>query len=68
MYASYRLWPVEYPWPQRLEWNALTGHLDAFQTWLIDERNGPAGGPVHIGRRVSQPLPGYSRLFPAIVG
>jgi glycine betaine/proline transport system permease protein len=39
MYVAYRIWPLEYPWPQRLEWNALTGHLDRFQVWLIDERN-----------------------------
>ena len=39
MYVAYRLWPLEYTWPPRLQWNALTGHLDTFQTWLIDERN-----------------------------
>src|SRR3990172_7923377 len=39
MYLAYRAWALEYPWPQGLEWNALTGHLDDFQTWLIDERN-----------------------------
>ncbi len=39
MYVGYRLRPLEYPWPERLEWNALSGHLDAFQVWLIDERN-----------------------------
>ena len=39
MVVAYRLRPLEYPWPERLEWNALTGHLDAFQVWLIDERN-----------------------------
>ena len=39
MYVAYRLRPLEYPWPERLEWNALTGHLDDFQIWLIDERN-----------------------------
>jgi glycine betaine/proline transport system permease protein len=39
MYVAYRLWALEYPWSPRLEWNALTGHLDDFQTWLIDERN-----------------------------
>jgi len=39
MYVAYRIWAVEYPWPERLEWNALTGHLDAFQVWLIDQRN-----------------------------
>ena len=39
MVVAYRLWALEYPWPERLEWNALTGHLDTFQIWLIDERN-----------------------------
>ena len=39
MYLGYRAWALGYPWPERLEWNALTGHLDDFQTWLIDERN-----------------------------
>jgi len=39
MYVGYRLRPLEYPWPERLEWNALSGHLDEFQIWLIDERN-----------------------------
>ena len=39
MYVAYRVWALEYPWPVSLEWNALSGHLDDFQTWLIDERN-----------------------------
>jgi glycine betaine/proline transport system permease protein len=39
MYLAYRLWELEYPWPVALEWNALPGHLDDFQTWLLDERN-----------------------------
>jgi len=39
MYLAYRAWALEYPWPQRLEWTALAGHLDDFQTWLIDEKN-----------------------------
>jgi glycine betaine/proline transport system permease protein len=39
MYVAYRLRPLEYPWPERLEWNALSEHLDDFQIWLIDERN-----------------------------
>ncbi|MBA2642819.1 MAG: ABC transporter permease subunit [Actinobacteria bacterium] len=46
MYVVYRAWALEYPWPERLEWNALTGHLDAFQTWLIDERNAEDQGFV----------------------
>jgi glycine betaine/proline transport system permease protein len=39
MYVAYRVWALDYPWPERLEWNALTGHLDDFQIWLIDQRN-----------------------------
>ena len=39
MYVAYRISALEYPWPERLEWNALTGHLDDFQIWLIDQRN-----------------------------
>jgi glycine betaine/proline transport system permease protein len=39
MYLAYRLWELEYQWPVALEWNALPGHLDDFQTWLLDERN-----------------------------
>jgi glycine betaine/proline transport system permease protein len=46
MYLAYRAWALEYPWPQRLEWNALTGHLDDFQTWLIDQRNAEDEGFV----------------------
>jgi glycine betaine/proline transport system permease protein len=39
MYLAYRAWALEYPWPERLEWNALTSHFDDFQTWLLDQRN-----------------------------
>ncbi|HEU5263007.1 MAG TPA: ABC transporter permease subunit, partial [Gaiellaceae bacterium] len=39
MYLAYRAWGLEYPWPDRLEWNALIGHFDDFQTWLLDQRN-----------------------------
>jgi len=46
MYLAYRAWALEYPWPDRLEWHRLTGHLDDFQTWLIDERNAQDPGFV----------------------
>ena len=39
MYVAYRISTLEYPWPERLEWNALTGHLDDFEIWLIHQRN-----------------------------
>jgi glycine betaine/proline transport system permease protein len=39
MYLAYRAWGLDYPWPDRLEWNALIGHFDDFQTWLLDQRN-----------------------------
>ena len=32
MYVAYRIWPLEYPWPQRLEWNALTAISTAFRS------------------------------------
>ncbi|GIU95703.1 MAG: glycine/betaine ABC transporter permease [Gaiellaceae bacterium] len=48
MVASYRLGVTtdangvavaRFPWPEELVWNAFPGHLDAFQTWLLDQRN-----------------------------
>jgi glycine betaine/proline transport system permease protein len=39
MYVAYRVWATDYPWPSSLVWNSLSGHLDDFQTWLIDQRN-----------------------------
>jgi glycine betaine/proline transport system permease protein len=38
MYAAYRLWALEYPWPNALVWNDLSLQLDDFQIWLLDER------------------------------
>jgi glycine betaine/proline transport system permease protein len=38
MYATYRLWALEYPWPNTLVWNDLSLRLDDFQIWLLDER------------------------------
>jgi glycine betaine/proline transport system permease protein len=29
----------EYPWPGSLQWNSLSGYLDNFQSWLINQRN-----------------------------
>src|SRR5206468_716841 len=39
MYVAYRVWALDYPWPDRLIWNSLSGHLDTFQVWLSDNRN-----------------------------
>jgi glycine betaine/proline transport system permease protein len=38
MYVAYRVWGLEYPWPNNLVWNSLSLHLDDFQTWLLTER------------------------------
>ena len=38
MYAAYRAWGQEYPWPNDLVWNSLSVHLDNFQTWILTER------------------------------
>ncbi len=39
MYLAYRVWPLDYPWPERLTWSSLSGHIDDFQIWLLDQRN-----------------------------
>ncbi|MBA3567380.1 MAG: ABC transporter permease subunit [Actinobacteria bacterium] len=38
MYVAYRIWALEYPWPNDLVWNTLSLHLDDFQVWLLTER------------------------------
>ena len=38
MYVAYRLWALEYPWPNQLVWNSLSLHLDEFQLWLLTEK------------------------------
>ena len=38
MYVAYRLWALEYPWPNQLVWNSLSLHLDEFQVWLLTEK------------------------------
>ena len=38
MYVAYRVWGLEYPWPNDLVWNSLSVHLDDFQTWILTER------------------------------
>src|SRR5262245_8404968 len=39
MYIAYRVWALDYPWPDRLTWNSLPAHFDDFQTWLLHQRN-----------------------------
>ena len=41
MYVAYRIWDLQYPWPDWLEWNSLSAHLDSFQLWLSNSRNEP---------------------------
>ena len=38
MVIAYRAFRLDYPWPNELVWNALSSHLDSFQTWLLDQR------------------------------
>jgi glycine betaine/proline transport system permease protein len=38
MYVAYRVWALDYPWPNDLVWNTLSLHLDDFQVWLLTER------------------------------
>ena len=38
MVVAYRVWALEYPWPNSLVWNELSLHLDNFQTWILTER------------------------------
>ena len=38
MYVAYRVWALDYPWPNSLVWNNLSFRLDEFQIWLLDER------------------------------
>ena len=38
MYIAFRLWALEYPWPNQLVWNSLSLHLDEFQVWLLTEK------------------------------
>ena len=30
---------LDYPWPDKLAWNSLSGELDSFQSWLLDQRS-----------------------------
>ncbi len=39
MVIAYRAFGLEYPWPRGLEWNGLSGNLDSFQTWLLEQRS-----------------------------
>mgnify|MGYP002335906719 FL=1 len=46
MWLAYRAFGLEHPWPERLEWNALAGHLNDFQVWLLDRRAADDAGLV----------------------
>jgi glycine betaine/proline transport system permease protein len=39
MLVAYFGWKNQQPWPGWLTWNGLIGHLDNFQTWLLNHRN-----------------------------
>ena len=46
MWLAYRAFGLEHPWPERLEWNALAGHLNDFQVWLLARRAAADAGLV----------------------
>ncbi|MGL6279858.1 MAG: ABC transporter permease subunit, partial [Gaiella sp.] len=46
MWIVYKVFEGEYPWPDALAWNSLSGELDEFQTWLIEQRNAEDPGFV----------------------
>jgi glycine betaine/proline transport system permease protein len=46
MVLAEQAWGLEYPWPASLTWGSLSGHLDGFQTWLIEQRTGADKGLV----------------------
>jgi glycine betaine/proline transport system permease protein len=39
MVVAYLVWRRDFPWPDELAWNSLSADLDAFQSWLIEQRN-----------------------------
>ena len=39
MLVAYFGWKTQFGWPSWLTWSSLQGHLDSFQTWLLDQRN-----------------------------
>ena len=45
MVLVYRGFSGDYPWPNELVWNSLSGKLDAFQSWLLDERSAEPQSP-----------------------
>ena len=46
MVIAYRAFGLEYPWPASLTFSSLSGHLDSFQSWLIDQRTADDTGAV----------------------
>jgi glycine betaine/proline transport system permease protein len=45
MVLVYRVAGGDYPWPDSLVWNSLSGKLDEFQSWLLDQRNATPQSP-----------------------
>ena len=39
MVLVYRAFGGDHPWPDSLVWNGLSARLDAFQSWLLDQRS-----------------------------
>jgi glycine betaine/proline transport system permease protein len=46
MLVCYFALKAEYAWPGRLVWTAFPTHLNDFQTWLVDQRNGESPSVV----------------------
>jgi glycine betaine/proline transport system permease protein len=46
MVVVYRAFGGDYPWPSSLAWNGLSGKLDSFQSWLLDQRSADPKSPV----------------------
>ena len=45
MVLVYRAFKGDYPWPNDLVWNGLSAKLDAFQSWLLDQRSAEPQSP-----------------------
>jgi len=48
MVLVYRVIGGEYPWPNSLVWNGLSGKLDSFQSWLLDQRSATPKSPFFM--------------------
>ncbi|MGI8974281.1 MAG: ABC transporter permease [Gaiella sp.] len=45
---AYRAFGLDYPWPDWLVWNGLSAELDAFQSWLLDQRSAESPNVVFV--------------------